>query len=171
MIRTRLSLALLLFTLIGCSPSEQAPGQSQTSQSQPGQAASSPFKLSGDTKHIMQWVLDPAADHIWDSAGSIITAAGTRELAPTTEEGWLSVQYGAAVVAATGNLLMMPGRAVDDKDWQKTSQALVDAGLLAQSAAKAHDADALFDAGSQIYRICKACHSAYIQGEKAEGSP
>ena len=70
----KFALSALLLTLAGCGPSEQAP-------SQPEQAGSSPFKLSGDVKHVMQWVLDPAADGVWDSAGSIITAAGTRELA------------------------------------------------------------------------------------------
>ena len=79
--RSKLALASLLLALAGCSPSEQA-----TAPLQP--VADNPFKLSGDVKHIMQWVLDPAADAVWDSAGSIITAAGTRELAPTTDAGW-----------------------------------------------------------------------------------
>ncbi len=156
----KFALSALLLTLAGCGPSEQPPSQSE-------QAGSSPFKLSGDVKHIMQWVLDPAADAVWDSAGSIITAAGTRELAPTTDEGWLAVEHRAAVIAASGNLLLMPGRAVDDEGWRNISQGLVDAGLLAQVAAKNQDSDALFDAGGQIYRICKACHSVYVQGDDA----
>jgi len=159
----KLALSALLLTLAGCGPSEQAPTQSE-------QAGSSPFKLSGDVKHIMQWVLDPAADAVWDSAGSIITAAGTRELAPTTDEGWLAVEHRAAVIAASGNLLLMPGRAVDDEGWRNISQGLVDAGLLAQAAAKSQDSDALFDAGGQIYRICKACHSVYVQGDEASNT-
>ncbi|OUS09678.1 hypothetical protein A9Q90_02795 [Gammaproteobacteria bacterium 54_18_T64] len=160
----KLALAALLLTLAGCSPSEQAVAPVQ-------QAAGNSFKLSGDVKHIMQWVLDPAADSVWDSAGSIITAAGTRELAPTTDEGWLAVEHNAAVVAASGNLLLMPGRAVDDQGWQNIAQGLVDAGLLAQAAAKNQDSDALFDAGGQIYRVCKSCHSVYVQGDEAEESP
>lgn len=152
--------SLLLSALTGCGPSEQATSPTE-------QAGSSPFKLSGDVKHIMQWVLDPAVDGVWDSAGSIITAAGTRELAPTTDEGWLAVEHSAAVVAASGNLLLMPGRAVDDEGWRNISQGLVEAGLLAQAAAKNQDSDALFDAGGQIYRVCKACHSVYVQDDGA----
>jgi len=157
---SKLALAALLLTLAGCGPTEQAPSQAV-------QAEANPFKLSGDVKHIMQWVLDPAADSVWDSAGSIITAAGTRELAPTTDEGWRAVEHNAAVVAASGNLLLMPGRAVDDEGWRNISQGLVEAGLLAQAAAKNQDSDALFDAGGQIYRVCKACHSVYVQGDEA----
>ncbi|MBQ0719134.1 MAG: hypothetical protein KBT88_12250 [Gammaproteobacteria bacterium] len=158
--QSKLALAVLFLALTGCGPSEQA----KTPEEQTG---SNPFKLSGDVKHIMQWVLDPAADGVWDSAGSIITAAGTKELAPTTDEGWMAVEHSAAVVAASGNLLLMPGRAVDDEGWQNIAQGLVEAGLLAQAAAKNQDSDALFDAGGQIYRVCKACHSVYIQDEEA----
>ena len=158
--QSKFALTALLFALAGCGPSKQAASPIE-------QTGSSPFKLSGDVKHIMQWVLDPAVDGVWDSAGSIITAAGTRELAPTTDEGWLAVEHSAAVVAASGNLLLMPGRAVDDEGWRNISQGLVEAGLLAQAAAKNQDSDALFDAGGQIYRVCKACHSVYVQDDES----
>lgn len=105
---SKLFVLSLLFALTACSPSEQATQQVE-------QTGSDAFKLSGDVKHIMKWVLDPAAFGVWGSAGSIITAAGTRELAPTTDDGWKAVEHSAAVVAASGNLLMMPGRAVDDE--------------------------------------------------------
>ena len=159
--RSTLAFATLLLALSGCGPSEQA-------ATQVAQAGANPFKPSGDVQHIMKWILDPAAYGVWDSAGSIITAEGTRELAPTTDEGWLAVEHSAAVVAASGNLLLMPSRAVDAQAWQNIAQGLVDAGLLAQEAAKNQDSDALFDAGGQIYRVCKACHSIYVRGDAAQ---
>jgi hypothetical protein len=127
-----------------------------------------PYKLTGDVKHIMQWVLDPAADLLWDSAGSIITAEGTEELAPTTEEGWLAVQHSAVVVAESANLLILPGRARDDQDWREISLAMVDVGMRAKAAAEAKDADALFDIGGELYRVCVSCHSQYIQGDEKQ---
>lgn len=132
---------------------------------QPEEAKPIPFKLTGDVKHTMQWVLDPAADHIWDSAGSVITAAGVEELAPTTDEGWLAVQHSAVVVAETGNLLLMPGRARDDQDWQEIALGLIDVGMRAKKAAEAQDADALFEVGGQLYNVCVSCHARFIQGE------
>jgi hypothetical protein len=108
----------------------------------------------------MVLILDPATDVIWDSAGTIITAEGEQELAPTTDEGWLEVEKAAAVVAEAGNLLMMPGRAAGD-DWVKYSADLVEAGKLALQAARDQDSDALFDAGGRMYQVCLACHNRY----------
>jgi|TARA_B100001971_G_C18232540_1_gene564873 hypothetical protein len=133
---------------------------------QPEKSKPIPFKTTGDVKHTMQWVLDPAADHIWDSAGSVITAEGVEELAPTTDEGWLAVQHSAVVVAETGNLLLMPSRARDDQDWQEIALGLIDVGMRAAKAAEAKDADALFEVGGQLYRVCVSCHTQYMQGDE-----
>ena len=105
------------------------------------------------TKQVMEWILDPATDVIWDSAGTIITEQGSQELAPTTEEGWEHVRNSAAVVAETGNLLRVPGRSLGP-DWNKYSRGLLEAGQVALKAARAKDSDALFDAGGQLYQAC-----------------
>jgi hypothetical protein len=102
----------------------------------------------------------PAADVIWDSAGTVITAQGSEELAPTTDEGWAAVVRAAGTLAESGNLLMIPGRAAGD-DWLEYSRQLVDTGKLALQAAEAQDSDALFDAGGRIYQVCKSCHEQY----------
>ena len=112
----------------------------------------------------MEWILDPAADLIWDSAGFIITAEGEQDLQPTTEEGWQEVVRNAAVLAEAGNLLMLPGRNAGD-DWLEYSRGLTDAAILALRAAEAKDSDALFDAGGRIYQVCLACHGQYLIGE------
>ena len=148
-----LKLIFIVLLLVGCAQGEE---------SKPPIT----FQPTGDIKHTMLLVLDPAADHIWASAGSIITAAGTRDLSPTTDEGWLAVEHSAVVVAESGNLLLMPGRTVDDPDWREIALALVDAGMYARQAAVDKDADALFDAGGRLYRVCLSCHSQFIQGEE-----
>ncbi len=109
----------------------------------------------------MEWILDPAVDVIWESAGSIITAEGEADLAPTTDAGWQHVRNSAAVVAETGNLLIMPGRA-NGPDWIAYAQALIEAGEAAMVAAEARDADALFAAGGQLYQVCRGCHEQYL---------
>ena len=48
-----------------------------------------------DVHDLMAYVLDPAAEVIWDSAGYIITEEGEFNLEPTDEEGWNKVKYGA----------------------------------------------------------------------------
>jgi mono/diheme cytochrome c family protein len=108
----------------------------------------------------MAWIVDPAADVIWDSAGTVITAQGSAELAPTTEEGWAVVLHAAATLTEAGNLLMMPGRVAGD-DWIVWAQQLVATGKLAIDAAEAQDADALFNAGGEIYQVCRGCHEQF----------
>jgi hypothetical protein len=119
-----------------------------------------PFKPVMNNHQLMAWVLEPAVDVIWDSAGTIITAEGRQELAPTTDEGWAAVERAAATLAEGANLLMLPGRAAG-ADWLEYSLALVASSQLAQEAAGAQDADALFDAGGRIYQVCRACHNQY----------
>ena len=120
----------------------------------------------------MAVVLEPAADKVWDSAGFIITERGVKDLAPTTDEGWENVRHGAAVVAETGNLLMMPGRAMPGDDWMEISAGLVQAGQRAMVAAEARDADALFEVGGEIYNVCVSCHQLYWpDGSSRIGGP
>jgi hypothetical protein len=114
-----------------------------------------------DLRQTMEWILDPAADVIWDSAGFVITAQGETDLAPTTDEGWEHVRNSAAVVAETGNLLMMPGRSAGPA-WEAFARGLIAAGEVAIAAAEAHDSTALFDAGGQIYQVCRGCHEQYL---------
>ena len=42
------------------------------------------------------------------------------------------------------------------------SAALVGAGEKAREAAMQQDADALFQAGANLYNVCLACHNRYI---------
>ncbi len=121
----------------------------------------SPFRPVTNVQQTMLWILDPASDVIWESAGTIVTAAGETDLAPTTEEGWENVRNQAATVAESGNLLMLPGR-TSGPAWNAYAQALIAAGRLAMAAAEARDADALFDAGGQLYVVCRGCHAQFL---------
>ncbi len=114
-----------------------------------------------DTHQMMVWILDPAADFIWASAGAIITAEGEQDLSPTTDEGWDEVARHAATLAESGNLLMLPGRSLGE-DWEEYSHGLISASKQALKAATSQDSEALFDAGGRIYQVCLACHSQYL---------
>ena len=145
--RTCAALAILLSSLAGCS--------------QPEQTEAVAFAPTGTVLEFMNWHLEPVADVLWDSAGYIVTEDGEVDLQPTTQEGWDKVRNAATVVAESGNLLMIPGYAVDS-DWMEYSRGLITAGIKAREAAQAKDADALFQAGAQLYSVCLACHNRYI---------
>ena len=110
---------------------------------------------------LMAYVLDPAAEAIWDSAGFVITEEGETNLAPTNQEGWDKVKYGAKVISESSYLLSMPERAVDQAQWVALSMALKGMGEKAFAAAENEDSEALFEIGAELYQICVDCHQIY----------
>jgi hypothetical protein len=128
-----------------------------------------PFKPVADVKQIMNAMIDPAADEIWDATGWIITAAGEEERKPKNDEEWTAVMNHAITVTEAGNLLMMVPRAKDGDEWMKRSQELIDAGTKAWRAAEAKDLQKLFDTGGEVYVACTNCHMNYIDEIKNAG--
>jgi len=63
-------------------------------------------------KDIMDSLVDPSADFIWDSVGAVITAEGVTEKAPTNDEEWKEERRHAIRLVESANLLVMPGRRV-----------------------------------------------------------
>jgi hypothetical protein len=112
--------------------------------------------------------MEPDAQIFWRSSGTVSDTAGTRDLTPTTPEGWKAAQSAAATVAETGNLLMTPVYARDrGDDWITFAQDLVRSGKQAEQAAIARDGDAMFEAGAKLSEACSACHQAYLPQEQA----
>jgi hypothetical protein len=120
-----------------------------------------PFKPIVDTGRLMESFIEPSADVIWLSVGTIVSAAGEEHIRPKTEEEWTKVRNAAVAVSEAGNLLMMEPRARDADEWMRLSKAMVDTGAEAIKAADAKDPDAMFEAGAQIYSVCSNCHAKY----------
>lgn len=144
-------LALLLTSITACS-SEDTTEEVVTGTT---------YNTELDVQQLMALVLEPASDILWDSGGWVVDASGYEELWPTTDDGWAYVRAQAAIVVETGNMLALPGRAVDNDAWMIYSEGLSTAGLLAMEAAAAQDQEGWFDAGGQLYSVCTACHQAY----------
>jgi hypothetical protein len=121
-----------------------------------------PVKPVADVQQLMAEVTDPATDVIWGSFGTIITAEGTEERFPKTDEDWMAVRNAAMTVTESGNLLMMPGRAKDNEEWMRLSGALIDVGSKALKVIDAKDVPGLFNVGGEIYVVCVNCHTKYI---------
>ena len=142
-----LSLVACAASLAACSSAPQPP----------------PFKPIADTKLLMQSVVDPTADEIWDAVRTIITKDGTEEIRPKTNKDWEAVRNQAVALAESGNLLMMVPRAKDGGEWMTRSRELVDTSERAIRAAEAKNADELFTAGGDIYQACSNCHQKYME--------
>lgn len=63
-------------------------------------------------KDIMDSEIDPAADYIWESLGTEVSAAGIVERRPQNEDEWKEERRKAVILVEAANLLMMPGRHV-----------------------------------------------------------
>jgi hypothetical protein len=126
-----------------------------------GSQASSPFRPIADVRGVMSAVVDPGADAIWGSVGTIITEQGTEERFPKNDEEWEVVTNGALAVAEGANLLMMDSRAVDQEEWIRLCQALIEVSQKTLKAAEARDKEAIFNLGGDIYAVCTNCHSKY----------
>ena len=121
-----------------------------------------PFKPTADIKQLMNAIIDPAADAIWDATGWIVTPQGEEERKPKNDEEWAAVRNHAIALAEAGNLLMMAPRAKDGDVWMKESQAFIDTATAAWRAADAKDVQKLFDTGGEVYEACSSCHQKYL---------
>jgi len=144
------------------------------------------FRTTATIKDIMDSVVDPSADFLWESVATIVTKKGTEERRPRTPEQWKEVRRRAIAMIEGTNLLIMDGRIVarpgeqsenpgielgpeeikmlidDDRaSFIKFAHALHDAGMQALAAIDKKDADALSDSGEKIDEACEQCHLKY----------
>lgn len=149
-------MSIVLLAVVLCSCQSEAP----TPAAAPEPTAAQ-FHEATDVKQVMNWIMEPNADVIWESVGTIITEEGEQNLRPETDEQWIAIRDAAAVVAESGNLLLTPGRMRDSGDWMKHAHELTKAAQEVIAAAEAKDVDSLFTAGGDVYLVCTACHSQY----------
>jgi hypothetical protein len=120
-----------------------------------------PFQSTANMKELMLNVLDPAADGVWESVGTVITADGTFEKAPSTDDEWAVVRMHALQLAESGNLLMLPSRSNGSPEWIAEANALIEASQRAVKSIDARNKDALFTVGGDIYDVCTNCHRQF----------
>ena len=70
------------------------------------------YAPSATIKDLMQSVIDPSADVVWNAVAIIETMDGTEDRAPETDEEWAAVRRGAIQLLESANLLLVPGRLV-----------------------------------------------------------
>jgi hypothetical protein len=165
-----------------CSPTQQA-SQSTTAEpllSSASQALS--FEPTATIQDLMQDEIDPAADAVWGSVGSITTRAGTEEKRPQTDEQWKALRRNAIVLIEATNLLAMKGRQVaavdfpsdgpgvlssreiqeqlarDPAEFQAFTQSLRETAKRVLAAIDAKDSTRLLTVGEEMDGVCEACH-------------
>jgi hypothetical protein len=76
--------------LAGCSPKQAV-------------EAPPPYNIEAPLNEVMSHIVDPAAQILWHSAGSVTTDKGEESLTPTTDAGWKAVDNAMTTVAEAGN--------------------------------------------------------------------
>ena len=140
------------------SCAQQAPADAQTE-----------LKPVATVQDIMESLVGHMAQEIFDAVRVEIDDKGVHEYKPETPEAWQEVRWAAMGLAETGNLLMLKGRAPDQGNWKKYSEALIATSQEAAKAAENHDFDGLLTAGGRVYEeSCLACHEEYLDKFVAE---
>ncbi|HXD16965.1 MAG TPA: hypothetical protein VN654_08110 [Vicinamibacterales bacterium] len=172
--------------LVGCS--KPAP------EATPAPAAP-PYHPVASIREVMNSVIDPNVDVVWNAVKTDIDHGKQIEHAPTNEEEWAAVRHSALTVMEGANLLMMPGRAVAppgagslspgielapdqvraliDKSpsgWNQFARSLQDSVQPALAAIDKKDPQALFEAGDKIDEVCESCHQVFWYPAPAAGT-
>jgi cytochrome c556 len=145
---------------------------------------SPPFLPVASIQDLMESQIDPAADFIWGSVGTFITAAGVDDRQPHTDEEWRQVRRKVVALIEATNLLTIPGRRVASSDFPSAGPGVLSSAEIeckvaadrAQFDAFAvslrevalqeladidhKDAAALAQAGEAMDGACEACHRA-----------
>jgi hypothetical protein len=120
-----------------------------------------PLKAISTREEIMHHMVIPNAEVVWDSVGTVYTVGHVQEIRPRTDDEWLAVEASSTILTEAGNLLMMEGRALDSGPWIKHATALRTAAASVHEAAKARNAELVFERGGNLFDACQACHFEY----------
>jgi hypothetical protein len=91
---------------VSCAPTAADKATADTAAPAP------PYNTVATIKDIMDSMVDPSADYIWESVGTEVSAKGVIEKAPKTDDEWKEERRRAILLVEAANLLVMPGRKV-----------------------------------------------------------
>jgi predicted dehydrogenase len=162
-------------------------------------AAATTIKLTAGIQDIMTHMIDPAADFLWESVSSTVTAEGVEEKQPRTDDEWNEVRRHAIILTESANLILMEGRhvaregmqledhgtpgnltaeeseqaiAADRATFVAFSQALHDVGAAMLKAADDRNPQGILDAGETMDQVCEGCHLKFwYPGQKIPAFP
>jgi hypothetical protein len=117
------------------------------------QAASTrpPTRNVGTMSDLMVKIIYPASDALFY----------IESRTPKTDSEWIALEGQALMVAESANLLMMPGRARDQKQWMADAKLMLDVGAEAVAAAKKKDVEAIVALSDRLMESCTTCHKNY----------
>jgi hypothetical protein len=169
--------AIVTLVLSGCKAAkpEQAPV-----------APGLQFTTVDTIKDMMDSIVDPNADFLWDSISTSLTLKGVVHKEPHTDEEWQEARRHAVTLVEATNLLLVPNRHVakpgekaDDPNVEEPPEAieahinqdratfdsriqrLRETALATLTAIDKKDATEMEQATDRLDKACEACHLTY----------
>ncbi|NMN04571.1 MULTISPECIES: hypothetical protein [unclassified Novosphingobium] len=123
-----------------------------------------PYDTRLPMKRFMAEVMSHAAQQTWKRQGYVSDDKGLRSLFPRTDQEWQEARNDAQMLAELSNVLLIPGRRVDQPAWTEAVLRLRAAALrVAETTGRRND-DTYMAAGMEINDACNACHKVYAPG-------
>lgn len=110
-----------------------------------------PTRNVGTMSDLMVKIIYPASDALFY----------IESRTPKTETEWTVLEGQALMVAESANLLMMPGRARDQKQWMADAKLMLDAAAEGYAAAKKRDVQGIVMINERLIESCTSCHKNY----------
>lgn len=187
--------ALVVAALAAACSSSKSSAPAPAAANAPAPAMVNTTPLLGDmkplvsVKELMQYMIDPASDYIFDSVKTLIRPDGTVvEVMPKTDEDWEKLRVGAITLAEGVYLLkvqrpftpagdvnnsvgpdateLSPEQIIakvnkDPVEWNARIEALRNVGLEVLDIVKKKNTKELWDASENLDEACESCHRSY----------
>ena len=109
-------------------------------------------KAAPSVKEVMTTMTVPASEAIFSAAFE----------PPKEPAQWVALRASAKVLADSGrSLLTAADRAKEAAEWTEMARAMVTQAEATFKAIDKKDADALSNAGDEVYLTCKTCHDRF----------
>jgi cytochrome c556 len=180
----------LVATLLLAAACSESPPLTDLERSSPGPTAAgnasqdSRFEITATIRELMDRMVDPAADGLWNSVATVYTRTRVYHKQPRTDAEWKTVRGQAVTLMESMNLLAMDSRRaappgsvpgegeltpaqIDQRIAASRAAFVGFAQVLRVASEKAliaidkKDAGGLFDAGGDIEEACEACHATF----------
>ena len=120
-----------------------------------------PTRNVGSMSELMVKIIYPTSDALFY----------VESRTPKSDSEWTVLEGQALMLAESANLLMMPGRARDQKQWMADAKLMLDAGAAAVKAVKTKNVEAISAVSDQLLESCTSCHRHYRPGYGQKPQP
>jgi hypothetical protein len=188
MTKKLLMLGSVSFAVVALAGCDRKPETTMSAAAPTAPTAPSPYRVTASIQELMDAIVDPAADELWESVATITTKKGVEERQPHTDEEWAEQRRYAVALMEGTNLLAMPGRKlipvggkVLDQDVQGVltpeegqkkldeqhetfvafAHSLNDVAAKMLASIDKRDTKGMMDAGADMDEVCEGCHMTF----------